>query len=526
VFNFLMKNPIIKRYSFSLFRKSSIIIAGIIYVSLLILINSFALLYLITKIKSGTTTLDIKELATLVYPWMLALSVLVFWVMASITPVSILFSQIVKGSQDFFEILPLSGFKKASGLLIGTNLIYYPLSIISMVITVQYGILAGLRVGLQLNIIYLFTTVGIFCNTLSVLTGVSSIKLKKRQKSVGGNPLVAVVFGVIFLGFPLLGVLSHSSHAFFDLDQIKISFYNFKIPIMLLIGTIALYFAVWNFIGSARKLTDKTLPFFTRPGAVIYFLSLQVLLFGFLFEYTLDNKLNRENIYGLFGIITFFLMLIISIASLRHKKKIFHAIERITISQFNPIHKKSNNCETNSKDKDSTSMKLLKITNESNLPIFIILFTLWSIPTLTTLILSKTSSLNIILIHFLTFLVFTLFVAGISELYILLKDNRWKYHFIVTLFVFIYQGGICLGGILTQSSSLLIFSFPGYLFSILETSLFCKVSMTERIQALGFNLFTSIALLSGVFYLYYLYLEKIKILNQTQCYQKWKKENK
>jgi hypothetical protein len=480
--------------------------------------------------KSGVTSVDIRELSRLVYPWMLGLSILAFWIMASITPVSIVFSQIVKGSQDFFEILPLSGFKKAAGLLIGTNLIYYPLSIISIILTTQYGILADFRTGMQLNVIYFFVTVGLFCNTLSILAGVSSIKLTKRQKNVGGNPLAATIFAVIFLGFPLIGALSNSGHNFFEFDKITLSFYSFKIPIMILFGSIALYLAVWNFLGTARKLTDKTLPFFTRPGAVIYFLSLQFLIFGFFFEYMLNNKSNRLLLVTISSIILFFLMLIISIASLRQKKRVFNAIDRISTDyktkQIQVQERDSGeNISLTENQPRLPITALLKIINQSNLPVFGILFILWAITSLTLTILSDMPAWDIISVHFLTFTVFTLFAAGASELYILLKDSRWKYHFIVTLFLFIYQGGICLGGILVHSTSLLIFSFPGYLFSMFNNSIFSTVSNSERIQALAFNLFIAIATISGVIYLYYIHLEKTRTLIETDLYKKLKRDN-
>ncbi len=493
MFEKLMNNPIIKRYSFSLFRRNSIIVASIIYISLIMLINTITFLYFVANMQSNTP-IDVQKLAMTAYPWMLGLSVILLWGMASITPANIIFSQITKGSYDFFEILPLSGRTKATGLLIGTNLIYYPLAAISIILTIQYGMLGGVGPIQQLNILLLFLFGGLFCNTLSVLLCVSSTNLNKKQSKIGTNKngsIVGIIILALVFGIPIIGALSDSKQGINELLELKWNFYSFKISAILFISLAALYFAGWNFTGAARKLQDKTLPMFTRGGAVKYLISLQFILFGFFFNYLFRDSIEMSRFAGAFAIVLFFIMLAIYLATRRNKKRIIQSIDRIAITEKKPM-----------------SVTILKIVNISNISEALILFTVWAIPALIFAITSG-YSINSIIIHFCTFAIFTILAASCSEFYILFKDSKWKYHFLITLFFFVYQGGIFLGGILSRSGDLLIFSFPGYIILMFPGNLTEKISNIQRIQALIFNAFIAFALFGCVISFYTMLWQKI-----------------
>ena len=487
-----MNNPIIKRYSFSLFRRNSIIVTGIIYFSLVMLINSLTFFYFVANMQSGTPV-DVHKLAMTAYPWMLGLSVILFWGMASLAPANIIFSQIIKGSYDFFEILPISGRTKATGLLVGTNLLYYPLAVISIILTTQYGILGGIEPRHQLYILMLFISVGLFFNTLSVLVCVSSTNINKKRfkgQTNGVSSTAGIFILFVVLGMPLIGVIADSEKGLQELLAFEWNFYSLNISAMLLISFFALYFASWNFTGAARKLQEKTVPMFSRSGAVKYLISLQSILFGFFFDYMFRDDIFVEHLAGTFAIVSYFLMLIITLATRRSKKRIVQEIERMVIKENNSLKK--------------TVLKILGISNFST---SLILFTIWSIP---TLILAKISGYrpDHIIIHFCTFFVFTVFALSCSEVYLFLKDSKWKYHILITLFFFIYQGGIFFGGVLSRSSNLLIFSFPGYLISMFPDTHRESISNFERVLALTFNAVISLMLLGGVVAFYKLLWQK------------------
>lgn len=276
----MFNNPLIERYRFSLMRPRQFWVYVTIYITvvlLLLLINAS-----IYKYQHVFQSRDV--LYKSIYYQFLAFQVLILWVWAAYNSGSAIRDELSDKSYDFFKMLPLSAHRKAAGILVGKNLVALLLAGISCLFLLLFGCLGNVNSYLQAQIFLLLISVMLFGNSLCLML---SINVNKKSK----QPSIA---GLIFLGFILVpwllqALVEASQKA--GLESIMAPFFCVKLPILVLISIIALYFSCWAFAGILRKFIRERDPLFTSRGAVYFALGFELVALGLFWAYLWEDRM-------------------------------------------------------------------------------------------------------------------------------------------------------------------------------------------------------------------------------------------
>jgi len=280
-----VKNPLIKRYSYSVLRPSQFWIYLTIYiavVALLLFIN-----YSSYKTKTGADKNE--EFYNNVYYQLIVLQVITLWIWAAINSKSALTTELSDKTYDFFRLLPLSAMQKTTGILLGRNLLPILFAAINVILTLVFGFLGKRSISLQLQVILLLISSSLFINTLALLS--SSTTVKKRGKT---SIIVWILF-LFFAGPLLLRFIFLPTHQPFgknnEVEIYPVKFYNIEIPILLFITLVCLYMSLWNILGILRKFTFETEPIFSRKGAFLYLLGYEFIVIGLFMPHLSDKTI-------------------------------------------------------------------------------------------------------------------------------------------------------------------------------------------------------------------------------------------
>lgn len=298
----VLNNPLIERYRYSVMRPSQLWIYVAIYVIVLALILFINYsIYRYQQVFPGQT----DAYRSVFYQFMLfQVLTLVFW--GAFNTYSAISSEIHGNSYDFFRMLPLRAYQKATGILLGKNLVVLLFSAINLVFFLLFGILGRVNIVLQGQFIVLLAALALLANSMSLLSSVYSVKGKRRY-----SPVVLVVLAFFIL--PSLFNASFISMQTENLEGHLAPFFNINIPILLLVSLIAFYFSIWAIKGVARKFNREREPMFTRGGAILFSLGYEIIILGLFSPRILEIK---EMISG-FWIATLLPVLPILTCSLR-----------------------------------------------------------------------------------------------------------------------------------------------------------------------------------------------------------------
>jgi hypothetical protein len=121
-----------------------------------------------------------------------------------------------------------------------------------------------------------------------------------------------VFVGPILLGplFALVGTVSKLH----QMGGYSVPFYGLDVPILLLIGLLALYFGVWNVLGILRKFTLEGEPLFSRKAALLYLLGYETVALGLFWPHLPDRS---QAIYPLWLLVSLVPAMMIPLGSLR-----------------------------------------------------------------------------------------------------------------------------------------------------------------------------------------------------------------
>jgi hypothetical protein len=209
----------------------------------------------------------------------LVFQVLILVLCGAFNTYSAINAEIYGNSYDFFRMLPLGAYQKATGILLGKNLVILLFSAINFVFFLLFGILGKVNIVLQGQFIVLLAALTLFTNSVALLSSVYSVKGKRRS-----NPVVLVILFSLFVVPYIMNAVYFLSTEGEDLHTYLVTFFNIKIPILLLISFIALYFSIWVIKGVARKFNREREPLFTRGGAVLFMLGLEVITLGLFYS--------------------------------------------------------------------------------------------------------------------------------------------------------------------------------------------------------------------------------------------------
>ena len=265
----MLANPLIQRYRYSLLRPQQLWIYLTIYlcVAMLMLFINY------TSYKYQTGFEDLTEFSKAVYYQFLVLQTVILWVFVTFNAGTAITTEITQKSYDFFRMLPLPPRSKTIGILIGKNLVVLLLAAINCGFLVVFGLLGQVDSTLQLQIAAALAATTLLLGCVALLMSLITPP-KKKTSNAGFLVLLVFIFGY---GIPMVMMLFDRSES---PDEIRIRFFDTKVPILILTALLSLYFSLWAFKGILRKFTREREPLFSKAGAIIFMIGLATIILG------------------------------------------------------------------------------------------------------------------------------------------------------------------------------------------------------------------------------------------------------
>jgi hypothetical protein len=475
-----LHNPLIRRYAFTQLRKWNIISVLGIYFAIMAMINCFCILYVYRTQGSFSSIGDARAVAELAIPWLAGLSALVFWLLASNAPSAVLANQAATGTQCFFDLLPLTGKQKAIGLLIGTNLVFYPLSALTLLIAAQYALVSGMSFKTMLTFLTFTVTTGLFLNTAALLVTTSSLeritKLKVKRSNNLGSGMGLVVL-ILIIGGPMLAGAASSFQSADKLATFPIYFFSHKLPLLNLAALLLLVLSVWCFLGAARKLGNPTVPVFSKQGALLFLGMFQTVALGLCWNKMLLDGTSSRTFFIVQFLISAAMVFMLGVGASRRSKDIFEGID--ALSAENP----------------APSQRIWKTAVKSNAILFALLAVLNLAPNILLWAWMEYPLLKGILL-FAGFAAFFSWTALAWELFSLFKTEYGHKHYVVGLAIALYLIVPFVAGVISNDPFLLSLNPFGYAFGMVVERLSKHASQESiAIQALAATTLATTALL-------------------------------
>ncbi|MFA5553962.1 MAG: hypothetical protein WCZ89_07775 [Phycisphaerae bacterium] len=270
----MFKNPLIRRYRYSLMRPAQFWVYTSIYISILFLM--LLINYSLYDFQRVFKTLE--DLHVSLYTQLLFIQCLLLLIWAAFNSSSAISLERSERTYDFFRILPMPAYQKMLGILAGKNLVVLLLASINLVFLLFYAYKA--QIGNQMLFQTLFA---LFSTALLFNTGGLLISLCAKGKNKGSK-IGGIILLVIF-GMPLL---INSMMALSQLSMLQgktATFYTLRLPILVLIGSAAIYYTIWNIIGILRRMNKEDQPLFSRFGALLFLAAYYAFVIGLLFPH-------------------------------------------------------------------------------------------------------------------------------------------------------------------------------------------------------------------------------------------------
>ncbi|MEN8127138.1 MAG: hypothetical protein ABFR90_04945 [Planctomycetota bacterium] len=342
-------NPLIRRYRFSQFRPQQLVIFGVLYgcvLSLLLFIN-------ISIYRFGDAFNSSNTLYDSLFIQFTIMQILMMWLLMPMNCSSAIQKEISEKSFDFFRMLPIPAYHKATGILVGRNLFNLIIAGINFIFCVVFGILAELPPALLIQLLLLLICFSLALNFASLLSSILSFK-KARS-----NVLALVLLAIFGFG-PVMGGLFEAVDNG-DIQAFKVHFITIEVPILYLISAYVLVAAVWFFVGVLRRFSFEYQSLCSRKGAIFLMITYLFLLYGifhhFLFDASELARYHQPEPFYIFYILGLFPLALIPLFSMR------------TFDQYVEITRTSK-CQNG---------LLLRQFLHSNLFLGIILFALWAL---------------------------------------------------------------------------------------------------------------------------------------------------
>jgi len=435
----MLNNPLIERYRYSTLRPKQFWVFVTIYIFIILLI----IFINYTGYEYQTFFKDIVEFYKSLYFQFLTFEVIMFFIWTAYNSGSAIKEEILNRSFDFFRMLPLPAYKKALGILIGKNLVVLLFGAINLAMLIFFGIAGQININLQAQILLTLLSITILANLTSLL---SSINPAAKNKSSG----IALILLAAFFLVPMMihAVVALSSIA--ELQSYFVSFFKTKIPILLLISFIALYFSWWIFKGILRRFTHELEPLFTRKGAQLFLVGYIFIAIGLYYKYI---PLGPVPIYCCW-LTTVIPILLIDWSSLRNLDSY------IEYSRF--IQSRPNSGKTS----------IVSVLMYSNLSLAVVLFAIWALSAIATTFLADYACMNFLSNLYDIFILFTsyLLLVLLLELYVVCTPASNKIGLLLAFVAVLYTIlPLILSGIF-DNRTILLYSPVGFIMSLLDDS--------------------------------------------------------
>lgn len=400
----MFNNPLIQRYRFSLMRPLQFWLYVTMYVVLVAIL--FFLNYSAYKYTNSYMTLTDLFRSIYYQLFVFQLLVLAFW--GAYNSGTAIRDEIIQKSYDFFRMLPIPSLGKTLGILIGKNLVVLLFAAINCILLVYTGFRGSVNYILQVQILLLVISVALLFNTATLLISVNPQKKKKT------SPIGFIILAFIFLpyGIGLIATMLNTD----DLQIYPAWFYELKVPVLVLISSICLYFTCWTFTGILRKFTKEDQPLFTRNGAILFMLGYLLVLVGLFFHHL--SPLYKEILIAEW-VITLIPVLLIPLVA---ERSFDNYLEHCGLLQARSTGRKPG---------------LATLLPYSNILLALILFAIWAAGAAWTSFVSKVDiyqSLRFILVLFSYYLFFAL----LFELYVVCRPLSGKVGLFMVFVAIIY----------------------------------------------------------------------------------------
>ncbi len=259
----MIKNALIRRYAVSALRPQYIWVNIGIYgigLALICIINLLALRS--GAVYDGELRLCLRS----VYGQLLAIQFLLLWVWGGYSAGNALRDEMLNKSYDFFRLLPLRPGQKLLGVAVGRNLLALALAAVTAVVQLVFGFAGGVPVFLQAQVAFALIATTMVIWNVAVL---SSVRVRKGKKQRRGISAVLLLFFALWM-VPMVINLIILVSSVVELENWKLSFFTADLPGLLVVGSIALYLALWAMRGATRQLTRSDQPLFSPAGAYIF----------------------------------------------------------------------------------------------------------------------------------------------------------------------------------------------------------------------------------------------------------------
>lgn len=286
------------------------------WVYMSIYIATLLLMFLINY--SGYETSEmyktLPELFKSVFYQLLVIQIITLWIWGTFNSGSAIGEEVVDKTYDFFRLLPLTPRAKTIGILVGKNLIVLLMAGCNFILMVAMGVAADLNKMLLAQMILTLVCGAILTNSLTLL---SSINPKGRRSKAGivGFIVLAFILGPVTIN----GIVELSNVT--NAEKVMGHFFEFKLPVMILVSIIALYFSCWTIKGILRKFTYEDEPMFTRAGAFLFILGYEFVAFGLFYHYLFQVKssyeMERTGLNFAFWLVSFLPVLVVPLGSVR-----------------------------------------------------------------------------------------------------------------------------------------------------------------------------------------------------------------
>ena len=248
----MFDNPLIQRYRYSLIRPKQFWVYQVVYLCIVGLIMLISFLMYYNSPKSGHLFFNRT------YYQFLTFQVLILWFWGSYNSGSAIRHEVVRKTYDFFKLLPMSAHEKALGILVGRNLVMLLFAAYNVVFLTIFGLFGDWDFRLQGQIFFVIVSIALLTNALALL---GSIRMDKKQVQTSATALV--LLGLLLAPMALAAVTAVSESM---MMKSFFPFYALRIPALIAIALIGLYFFCWCFIGIIRKFKSEKEPLFTYSG--------------------------------------------------------------------------------------------------------------------------------------------------------------------------------------------------------------------------------------------------------------------
>lgn len=388
------------------------------WVYMSIYITTLLLIFLInySGYKTGEMYSFLQELLKSVFYQVLLIQIITLWIWGTFNSGSAIGEEVNERTYDFFRMLPMTPRAKTIGVLIGKNLVVLLMAFFNFVLMLAIGLAADLNKVLLGQMVLVLLCGAILANSMTLLSSINP-KGRRKKSAIGGFVVLAFILGPVIIN----GVVELAKAK--NVENLMVWFFEFKLPVMIMVSIIALYLSCWTIKGILRKFTREDEPLFTRAGAYLFMFGFELVVIGsfyhYLFKLNESYELERKAINFAFWMVSFAPVLAIPLGSVRTIDKYL---------EFTGIRL----------SRTGGKMRLAQLIMFSNLSLGLGLFAIWAALATTTTIITRLPLTDYI-VYIGAILSFYVFLLLLLEVFVVISPTVGKIGILLVFIIGIYS---------------------------------------------------------------------------------------